>query len=1694
MDEVEFFITNPGPGATVDRNMTVSGTVKKITLGGEEPEYPQMEIEGVRVVFGSGAPEAAQLGPTSRWDNGVWSCGGSAPVTLAGGSPLTITATVFGTTTTRREPLGSGPGQLVQSPMSEQRTVAVLLGADVPDTLSIDDLGPPVTPASLPYLRDVAGSASAPTGITSIALEVASGQAVNVVNAIDVPTPGKPAFWRWVAKGVAFAPGHHVVIARATNGLGLRFVSSPRDLSVRVPLGPGAVEQIFEPTRYLLELAGGRALPTPGFAARYVELGGSNDDLTPAMLASRFHQPFDRLTEAQLFEQATRSLPQARIAVEVLRGRLGTPAPAALDQRFRGAAYQALLRELGSSYDELRLARTADASAREALATRLGIGLLGSRPDRLDELTVSPEVISDAQLEVLFGYQSTVLDDPLRPPPGAASVQLWQRDALSSHWGREDEEQRDSVDGPLPIIDPDVIGDGHLRSRQPSDPAFSLWTARRAWVREKLTEIERETLVGTDPLARFDHVVGAFVGQLDIAGLAARDAEGAGIAPDLAPLDLNLEAFRFLVGSRALLAVGVLLESEWRDVISILLQTQKRRQYGAWRREERDAGVVLTPSSFVLDPAEPDASTTAADISHWRSQRSVYTTWRRTLAARISVSAALETGYRGVLDTVEAQVLPALRDALIAELAQRQPTVEPLDAAAERLTRELSIDLRAAASQQTTRVDQALQTLQGVLFSARAGRLDPDDAGRAWTISIQANAESDFDREWALMGSYRGWLSAMRVFAYPENQLLPALYAADPDLHATEPFRTLINELRKKVRLIPQTARDLAAAYLSALPGPGVKVPDGHGAFVMTDERSDTDLVDLQGLSILNRDSEHQLEIFWLVPMALAAKLQQSGEFRAALDWYQTVYAYHLPDARRKVYQGLTAEASPNIVSNYDRVPAWLIEELNPHIFARQRNNCYTRSTVMSIAGCFLAYGDAEFSQNTVDANARARTLYETAVDLLALSDARPQTGPEIPFPSNPVSESLRHWAESGLTKIHRGLNIAGVSTVGPVRSGNDDTLLPSQYRYPVLIERAKGLVAIAQQLEAAFLSVLEQRDAKTYDALQARHDLQVASSSLTMQHVKLADAAIGMQLAGLQRERAHLQERHYAELIRDGLSGWEQLGLHSQEAALALQTAAAVVLGLNVAREAARVTATAGWAGDPLGALAQTLSAASGVASIGADIAQTRATYERREQEWQLQRGLAGKDVAIGEQQVLLAGNQWLLAWQERKLAGLQMDHAEVVVEFLATKFTNAELFEWMSGVLGRVYAYFLQQATALAQLAEAQLAFERQELPAGFVSADYWRDATTGSSNGATDATTDRRGLTGSARLLQDIYRLDQYAFETDRRKLHLTQTFSLSQIAAYELQQLRETGVMTFATPQELFDRDFPGHYLTLVKQVAVSVVALVPAGRGVRATLSASGMSRTVVARGPFDTVTLHRDPESIAFTSPINATGLFDLEPENGLLLPFEGMGVDTVWQLELPKAANPFDYRSIADVLLTVKYTALDSDEYRQRVVRALDRGFSGDRSFSLRNQFPDAWYELSNPDTVDDPARRMRAVLALSPEDFPPHIQDLRIGQLTVFVMRKDELAEELAITSLSHTAAGGQTISAGEVRTTGGIVSTRRPAGAAWRAFVDISPAGDWELGIADNALVRSWFSDGLIEDVVVVLTLSGTTPAWP
>ena len=88
--------------------------------------------------------------------------------------------------------------------------------------------------------------------------------------------------------------------------------------------------------------------------------------------------------------------------------------------------------------------------------------------------------------------------------------------------------------------------------------------------------------------------------------------------------------------------------------------------------------------------------------------------------------------------------------------------------------------------------------------------------------------------------------------------------------------------------------------------------------------------------------------------------------------------------------------------------------------------------------------------------------------------------------------------------------------------------------------------------------------------------------------------------------------------------------------------------------------------------------------------------------------------------------------------------------------------------------------------------------------IRSSYWTAAGNGDGGGEPD----RRGLTGSARLLRDLTELDQHAFETNRRKLNLEHVFSLSRTAPDAFAEFRRTGVLSFATPVEAFDRRFPG----------------------------------------------------------------------------------------------------------------------------------------------------------------------------------------------------------------------------------------------------------------------------------------------
>ena len=1596
----------------------------------EDTGLPTLVITGVDVQFGAGAPfTRADLD-----DNGDWQTVGTAN---------TLDAVAEVTARCKLHVVNDGE-------TARFRTVQVVVGQLVP-RVDIDPFDTDVTVTEVPYhIPLVSGRATEPfTQIGTVRWQIGNEPLSPVDSVID---------GRWQVANIPVPAGRHPLTFVATDPFNSSG-SSTVDMLVRVPIDPGERDRVFAQTSYLNELL--------GLAQRYITVDGAPPGPSRADLEARLHQPLDGLTRAAAFRAATADVSQTRVAVEVLRGIIPPSTTVDIDQRHRELAYEALIRALGTSVEELRLARTADQPQRVALAERLGLDLEPTRPDQLDRISIAAVDLTDDNLAQIFGYQPPVPVPLEGTPPGTAGLLLAQQAALRRAWRSTDERERDNPSAPKPLILPDLLTDADFVSADPGSPARLLWTNRTAAQSELRTEI-RAALAGSNRTqAGFDAAVARYVGPINLPDLAARDRTGEDVATALAAVGLDKPALRRLDRLRSLIPAGQLGGEEWDEIATLLLAVTARQQYGQWRREEVERGIVLDPAVFTV---RTDAAATP-------------TGWRPALAARSAQFTQLTHALPAAVAQAEQAVLPQLRDALIAAIGARQPVPESFDAAAERLSRALSFDLRVHRDRRTTRVGQAVESLQELFTTARSGSYRPD----LGVPVLRITGEDNFDLEWLWLLTYDRWLAAMRGFAYPENQLQPQLYIAENAgsglvLEPTQAYTDFIKALSALASPTPDQVRTLARNYLDALPG-DVR-PDG---VTLTEHLTNAELAARQGLCITlveraqgptpftaeEQIPQHIREIFWLVPVAAARKLHAAAQYVAALDWFRTVFAYHLPPDRRLIYYGLALEQ--NTTSDYGRLPEWLaqVKELNPHFTARKRRGAYTRATALAQVQCLLDSADAEFVKSTTDSRARAIALYQTAHDVLLLEEVIPEQGQTVPFPLNPVWQSLSTLADVGLAKVHAGFDVGGQPD--PSRT-NGANALPSPFRYSVLVERAKTLVGIAQQVETAYLSALERRDGENYALLLAGRDLQVAAGQLVAQDLRVEVAATGVAQAGLQRDRAQLQFDTY--------DGWLSGGLNDAERTA--MDALRLAEGLHAAAGLAQLAGSLDW-WDAGGNLAGALSEAASAVSTEAQIQQTRASYERRAEEWELHRDLAAKDQQFAESQITGAQLQQQVAVQERQVASDQLAHAHAVAEFLATKFTNAELYDWMSGVLGRVYAFFLQRATALAKLAQAQLAFERQEVVSGFIAADYWQPAPA-----QNVGTTNRRGITGSARLLEDVFQLDQHAFDTDRRKLHLTQTISVSQLAAFELEQFRQTGVLVFATPETLFDSEYPGHYLRLIKRVSVSLIALLPVPRGLRATLSASGISRAVVRRDSFQSVVLLREPESIAFTTPINASGLFQLEQEGAMLLPFEGMGVDTVWRLDLPKAANPFDYRSIADMMLTIEYTALDNAEYREQVIRSLDRRFSGDRSFSIRNDFPDVWYDLNNPDKVEDPARRMRAVLSVTATDLPPHIADLTVAHLTLFAVRDDALVNELTVTALRHTGAAG-TIETGEVRTVGGIVTTRRSSGAPWQVFAGDDPAGSWEIQLEDTDAVRSWFTGELIHDIVLVLTLSGTTPAW-
>jgi hypothetical protein len=169
-----------------------------------------------------------------------------------------------------------------------------------------------------------------------------------------------------------------------------------------------------------------------------VLIGGSGA-LTTSTIDSTFYRSVALLLGNDYPERANEAVYPARICVEVLRKYLAQNAPTtsqataltAAQAAYQQAAYLSLLQHIGTSYDEIRLARTYNrqdpqglANA-QALADRLGIEVgpntdpdLGYVGDHLDRLCFAPQGTPDST----FVFQLTATSAPRPGVPAATAT------------------------------------------------------------------------------------------------------------------------------------------------------------------------------------------------------------------------------------------------------------------------------------------------------------------------------------------------------------------------------------------------------------------------------------------------------------------------------------------------------------------------------------------------------------------------------------------------------------------------------------------------------------------------------------------------------------------------------------------------------------------------------------------------------------------------------------------------------------------------------------------------------------------------------------------------------------------------------------------------------------------------------------------------------------------------------------------------------------------------------------------------------------------------------------------------------------------------------------------------------------------------------------------------------------------------
>ena len=566
----------------------------------------------------------------------------------------------------------------------------------------------------------------------------------------------------------------------------------------------------------------------------------------------------------------------------------------------------------------------------------------------------------------------------------------------------------------------------------------------------------------------------------------------------------------------------------------------------------------------------------------------------------------------------------------------------------------------------------------------------------------------------------------------------------------------------------------------------------------------------------------------------------------------------------------------------------------------------------------------------------------------------------------------------------------------------NDINSPQPHYRFGYMVQKALELCAELKSLGGALLSTLEKKDAEELALLRAEHEISLLEAVKEIRKQQIHEGKLALE--ALQKSRHVIEERHrFYDTI-------QERNTHEREHLDQLDTARTFQLigeGLELAAAAAALlpdlhAGTSGISASPvavvaygglnMGLAAQATSKASSMVAshhtYQANMASIEGGWERRSDEWNLQKRLAAKELDQIDKQI--AGAQVRIAIAEKELANheKQIENSAAVEEFMRNKYTNDELYSWMVSQISAVYFQSYKLAYDTAKRAEGAYRFDLGVASSSFIQFGYWDSL--------------RKGLLSGERLWLDLKRLEMAYHDLNKREYELTRHVSLLQLDPIALLQLRMTGECTVAVPEALFDLDCPGHYFRRIKSVSMSIPSVVGPYSSINCTLTLlkSSIRRSSLLNGnnyarvdaedgrfsdDFGSV------ESIVTSTGQSDGGMFETNLRDERYLPFEGSGVVSEWRLQLPAEIRQFNYDTISDVIMHFRYTAREGGTVlRKAAVENLKtsieeaRAVGSVRLFSVRHEFPSEWAKFKSVTSSNNPLGLFELTINLREEHYP--------------------------------------------------------------------------------------------------------------